>query len=140
MRFLSVLVFLLTTFAMAESPVPKRVTVEELNARPSQYDGQFVEISAVYGIGWEGDKFLIGAGTLNRDFELEQHVWFTCSSAKPSACYGLAPGNGRGTFVGYFHFTSVYPRNVMYDPGPLQLEVTDFRFPETELIFSSLKP
>lgn len=129
------LVFLSTICVLlcpAQTEAPREVTLCDLATNPSNFDGKFVRVRASASIGWEGDNFLVEpheSSPPKRCFSarVPLSIWITCKSV--NACSGLVglQFGGSGAFTGKFHSppdAADRTRVKVFDPGPLQLEVT----------------
>ena len=124
-----------------ELPSKEVLTVRDMADRPETYNGKLIDVRAILTVGWEADTFLIQIPTDSNtkvfSFEEPQIYYYPAKSesrepfGKVTSSCTLNKCPILAVFSGYFHHvpdtksTSRKIINGAFDPGPLQMEVTE---------------
>ena len=106
---------------------PRFTTIRELASNPRKFDRQYVQLRAWPAMGWEGDNYLFEQpyrpGMLVSGAPA---LWIYTSDADLGGGFdGIRLMNQSGGFFrGYFHYVANSKSNGMFNPGPLQFDVT----------------
>jgi hypothetical protein len=105
--------------------VPADVSISDLSLHPGKFDARLVRVRASLVVGWEGDNFLIDPlkpRPKTMPSRKPASVWVYDLTSVKAACDPQTVC----LFTGRFHFVPDTKSRMqsVFDPGPLQLEVS----------------